>query len=70
MPRLKLGKASPPLEEAVHGLGRGWGLTGRAGHGGRARAVMAGGGELAGVGVSARGVRQTEEWTAAHQGHL
>jgi hypothetical protein len=41
-----------------------------AGHYGRARAVMAGGTELAGVGVSARGVRRSEGWTAAHQGHL
>jgi hypothetical protein len=29
---------------------------------------MAGGAELAGVGVSARGVRQSEGWTAALQG--
>jgi hypothetical protein len=41
-----------------------------AGHGGHARAVMAGGAELARVGVSARGVRRSEGWTAAHQGHL
>jgi hypothetical protein len=39
---------------------------GRAGHGGRAWAVMAGGAELAGVGVSAWGVRQSEGWTATH----
>jgi hypothetical protein len=51
MPWLKLGKASPPLWEAVQGLGRGWGSSGRAGHGGRAWVGMAGGGELAGVGV-------------------
>ena len=51
MSRLKLGKASQPLREAVQGLGQGWGSTGRAGHGGRARAVMAGGAELTGVGV-------------------
>jgi hypothetical protein len=70
MSRLKLGKASQPLREAVQGLGQGWGSTGRAGHGGRARAVMAGGAELTGVGVSARGVRQSEGWTATHQGHL
>jgi hypothetical protein len=44
MPQLKLGKASQPLGEAVQGLGRGWGSTGKAGHDGRARAVMAGGG--------------------------
>jgi hypothetical protein len=31
---------------------------------------MAGGAELARVGVSARGVRRSEGWTAAHQGHL
>jgi hypothetical protein len=70
MSRLKLGKASRPLREAVQGLGRGWGSTGGAGHGGRDRAVMAGDAELAGVGVSARGVRQSEGWTVAHQGHL
>jgi hypothetical protein len=57
MSRLKLGEASQPLGEAVQGLGRGWELTGRASHGSRARVVMAGGAELAGVGVSARGVR-------------
>jgi hypothetical protein len=44
MSRLKLGKASQPLGEAVQGLGRGWGSMEKAGHGGRARAVMAGGG--------------------------
>ena len=54
MPRLNLGKASPLLWEAVQGLGQGWGSLGRAGHGGRARAGMAGGGELAGAGVFAR----------------
>jgi hypothetical protein len=70
MSRLKLGKSSQPLGEAVQGLGRGWGSTGRAGHGGRARAVMAGSAELTGVGVSAPGVRRSERWTAAHQGHL
>jgi hypothetical protein len=70
MPRLKLGKASQPLGEAVQGLGRGWGSSGRAGHGGRAQAVMAGGGELAGVGVSARDVRQSEARSAAHQKYL
>jgi hypothetical protein len=41
---LKLGKSSQPLGEAVQGLGRGWGSTGKAGHDGRARAVMGGGG--------------------------
>jgi hypothetical protein len=44
MHRLKLGEAPQSLEEAVQGLGRGWGSTGKAGHDGRARAVMAGGG--------------------------
>jgi hypothetical protein len=44
MSRLKLGKASQPLREAVQGLGRGWGSTRRAGHGDRAWAVVAGGG--------------------------
>jgi hypothetical protein len=44
MPRLKLGEASQPLREAVQGLGRGWGSTGKVGRDGRARAVMAGGG--------------------------
>jgi hypothetical protein len=46
------------------------GSSGRAGHGGCARAGMAGGGELTGVGVFARGVRQSEEQTAAHQRYL
>jgi hypothetical protein len=54
MPRLKLGKASPPLGEAVQGLGRGRGSSGRAGHGDRARVGMSGGGELIGAGVFAR----------------
>jgi hypothetical protein len=44
MPRLKLGEASRLHGEAVHGLGRGWGPTEAAGHNGRARAVMGGGG--------------------------
>jgi hypothetical protein len=35
-----------------------------------ARAVMAGGGELAGVGVLARGMRQSEGQTVAHPGFL
>jgi hypothetical protein len=70
MPQLKLGKASPPLGEAVQGLGRGWGSSGRAGHGGRARAGMAGGGELVGTGVFAWGVRRSEVWAAAHQRYL
>jgi hypothetical protein len=61
MPRLKLGKALPLHGEAVKGLGRGLGSSGRAGHGGRAWVEMAGGGELAGVGVFARGMRWNEE---------
>ena len=44
MPRLKLGEASRLHWEAIQGLGRGWGSTEGAGHDGRARAVMAGGG--------------------------
>jgi hypothetical protein len=70
MPRLKLGKASPLHGEAVQWLGRGLGSSGRAVHGGFARAVMAGGGELAGVGVFARGVRRSEEQTVAHPRYL
>jgi hypothetical protein len=35
-----------------------------------ARVVMAGGGELARVGVFARGVRQSEEQTVAHPRYL
>jgi hypothetical protein len=35
-----------------------------------ARAVMAGGGELAGVGVLARGVRWSEGQTVVHPGYL
>jgi hypothetical protein len=44
MPRLKLGEASRLHWEAIQGLGRGWGSTGKAGHNGRAWAEMAGGG--------------------------
>jgi hypothetical protein len=44
MPRLKLGEASRLHGEVVQGLGRGWGSTKGAGHDGRARAEMAGGG--------------------------
>jgi hypothetical protein len=44
MPWLKLGEAPQALEEAIQGLGRGWGLTEKASHNGRAWAVMAGGG--------------------------
>jgi hypothetical protein len=44
MPQLKLGEASRLHREAVQGLGRGWGSTEGAGHDGRARAKMAGGG--------------------------
>jgi hypothetical protein len=44
MPRLKLGEALRLHREAVQGLGRGWGSTEGAGHDGRARAEMAGGG--------------------------
>jgi hypothetical protein len=44
MPRLKLGEASRLHWEAIQGLGRGWGSTEKAGHDGRARAEMAGGG--------------------------
>jgi hypothetical protein len=42
--RLKPRKASQPLGKAVQGLRRSWGLMERAGHGGQARAVVAGGG--------------------------
>jgi hypothetical protein len=35
-----------------------------------ARAVMAGGGELARVGVLARGVRRSEGQTVAHPGYI
>jgi hypothetical protein len=44
MPRLKLGEASRLHWEAIQGLGRGWGSTGKAGHDGRAWAEMACGG--------------------------
>jgi hypothetical protein len=67
MPRLKLGKASLLHGEAVQWLRRGLGSSGRVGHGGRARAVMAGGGELAGVGVLPRGVRRSEGQTVAQE---
>jgi hypothetical protein len=69
-PQLKLGEASQPLGEAVRGLGRSWGLSGRAGHGGRAWAGMAGGGELAGAGVFGSGARRSEEQTVEHQRYL
>jgi hypothetical protein len=61
MPRLKLGKASLSLGEAVQGLGRGWGSSGRAGHGGRARVARAGGAELAGAKYWAGTVRASTE---------
>jgi hypothetical protein len=70
MPWLKLGKALPLHGEVVQGLGRGLGSSWRAGHGGRARAEMASGGELAGVGVFARGVRRSEEQTVVHPRYL
>jgi hypothetical protein len=61
MPRLKLGKASQPLGEAVQGLGHGWGSTGRAGHSGRARAVMAGdGASCSGQSLANSGLGGTE----------
>jgi hypothetical protein len=44
MAQLKLGEASRLHWEAIHGLGRGWGSTEKAGHDGRAWAEMAGGG--------------------------
>jgi hypothetical protein len=44
MPRLKLGGPSRLHGEAVQGLGRGQGSTEGAGHDGRARVEMAGGG--------------------------
>jgi hypothetical protein len=44
MPRLKLGEAPWLHWEAIQGLGRGWGSTGKAGHDGRAWAEMVGGG--------------------------
>jgi hypothetical protein len=69
-PRLKLGEASQPVGEAVRGLGRGWGLLGRAGHGGRARAGIAGGGELTEARVFGSGARRSEERTAEHQRYL
>jgi hypothetical protein len=49
---------------------RGWGSSERAGDGGRAWVGMAGGGELAGAGVFARGVRRSEERTIVHQRYL
>jgi hypothetical protein len=70
VPRLKLGKALLLHGEAVQGLGRGLESSGRAGHGGRARAVMAGDGELVGVGVFVRGVRRSEEQTVVHPRYL
>jgi hypothetical protein len=48
-------------------LGSGWGELAVVAE---ARAVMAGGGELAGVGVLARGVRRSEGQTVAHPKYL
>jgi hypothetical protein len=48
-PRLKLGKASRPLEEAIRGLGSSEGGREWFGHGGRPRAALVGRGEVAGA---------------------
>jgi hypothetical protein len=47
MPRLKLGKASPPLGEAVQGLGRGWGRWEALATAAERSGGLAGGAELA-----------------------
>ena len=65
-----LGKLHGPLSkltERLARLGSGWRELAAVAE---ARAVMAGGGELAGVGVLARGVRRSEEQTVAHPGYL
>jgi hypothetical protein len=65
-----LGKLDGPLAkltERLAWLGSGWGELATVAE---ARAVMAGGGELAGVGVLARGVRRSEEQTVAHSRYL
>jgi hypothetical protein len=48
-PRLKLGKASRPLEEAIRGLGSSGGGQEWFGHGGHLRATLTGHGEVAGA---------------------
>jgi hypothetical protein len=65
-----LGKLHGPLAkltERLAWLGSGWRELAAVAE---ARAVMVGGGELVGVGVLARGVRQSEEQTVAHPRYL
>jgi hypothetical protein len=63
----KLHGPQPKLTEQLARLGSGWRELATVVE---ARAVMAGGGELAGVGVLARGVRQSEGQTVAHPRYL
>jgi hypothetical protein len=49
MPQLNLGKASPPLGEAVQGLGRGWGHREGLATAAECSGALVGGAELAGA---------------------
>jgi hypothetical protein len=73
-PRLKLGKASRPPEEAIHGLGSSGGGREWFGHGGRPRAALAGHGEVAGavgwLGKARRGAEGVTGKMAVHEGEI
>jgi hypothetical protein len=67
-PRLKLGKASRPLEEAIRGLGSSGGGQELFGHGGHPRAALMGRGEVAGAAGWIRKARRGK--VAMHEGGL
>jgi hypothetical protein len=73
-PRLKLGKASRPLEEAIRGLGSSGGGREWFGHGGRPRAALAGRGEVVGaagrLGQARHGAEGVTGKVAMHEGGL
>jgi hypothetical protein len=73
-PRLKLGKASRPLEEAIRGLRSSGGGRDWFGHGGRPRAALAGRGEVAWAAGWLRKARRGAEGAtgkvAVHEGGL
>jgi hypothetical protein len=73
-PRLKLGQASRPLEEAIRGLGSSGGGREWFGHGGCPRAALAGRGEVAGaageLGKVRRGAEGATGKVVMHEGGL
>jgi hypothetical protein len=73
-PRLKLGQASRPLEEAIRGLESSGGGCEWFGHGGRPRAALAGRGEVAGavgeLGKVRHGAKGVTGKAAVHEGGL